>query len=75
MWPYILGRSGHPVAVPQAETCAYFYGPKVFPICGVFGLAMIFLRDSLCLSAVLPYSGYDMIFWIFPIVPCHAFCM
>ena len=39
------------------------------------GLAMIFLRDSLCLSAVLPYRGYDMIFWIFPIVPCHAFCM
>ena len=41
----------------------------------VLCLAMIFLRDSLCLSAVLPYRGYDMIFWIFPIVPCHAFCM
>ena len=22
-----------------------------------------------------PYRGSDMIFWIFPIVPCHAFCM
>ena len=39
------------------------------------GLTMIFLRDSLCLSAVLPYRGNDIIFWIFPIVPCHAFCM
>ena len=29
---------------------------------------MIFLRDSLCLSAI-------SLFWIFPIVPCHAFCM
>ena len=23
----------------------------------------------------LPYRGNDMIIWIFPIVPCHAFCM
>ena len=23
----------------------------------------------------LPYRCNDMIFWIFPIVPCHAFCM
>ena len=23
----------------------------------------------------LPYHGNDMIIWIFPIVPCHAFCM
>ena len=22
-----------------------------------------------------PYRGNDTIFWIFPIVPCHAFCM
>ena len=22
-----------------------------------------------------PYCGNDTIFWIFPIVPCHAFCM
>ena len=22
-----------------------------------------------------PYQGNDTIFWIFPIVPCHAFCM
>ena len=22
-----------------------------------------------------PYDGNDMIFWFFPIVPCHAFCM
>ena len=21
------------------------------------------------------YCGNDMIFWIFPVVPCHAFCM
>ena len=35
---------------------------------------MTFLRDSLRLSAVL-IEGNDMIFWIFPMVPCHAFCM
>ena len=39
------------------------------------GLAIIFLRDSLCLSAIFPYRGNDTISWIFPIVPCHAFCM
>ena len=32
-----------------------------------------FLRDSLCLSAVT-LSRHDVIFWIFPIVPYHAFC-
>ena len=34
---------------------------------------MISLRDSFCLQ--FPYRGNDMIFWIFPIVHCHAFCM
>ena len=38
------------------------------------GLAMIFLRDSLCLSAVsISRQRHDIL--DFPIVPCHAFCM
>ena len=73
-WYYVCGPLHHHVLLSSI-----FWGRRVFsdPICCSFlhGLAMIFLRDSLCLSAVFLYRGYDMIFWIFPIVPCHAFCM
>ena len=32
-------------------------------------------RRTVCVCPQLPYRGNDMMFWIFPIVPCHAFCM
>ena len=34
-----------------------------------------FSCGTVCVCPQLPYRGNDMIFWIFPIVPCHAFCM
>ena len=34
-----------------------------------------FSCGTVCVCLQLPYRGNDMIFWIFPIVPCHAFCM
>ena len=30
---------------------------------------------TVCVCPQFPYRGNDTIFWIFPIVPCHAFCM
>ena len=32
-------------------------------------------EKSVCVCPQFPYSCKDTIFWIFPIVPCHAFCM
>ena len=34
-----------------------------------------FSCGTVCVCPQLSYRGNDMIFWIFPIVPCHAFCM
>ena len=34
-----------------------------------------FSCGTVCVCLQLPYRGNDMIFWIFPIVPCHAFCL
>ena len=34
-----------------------------------------FSCGTVCVCPQLPYRGNDVIFWIFPIVPCHAFCM
>ena len=34
-----------------------------------------FSCGTVCVCSQLPYRGNDVIFWIFPIVPCHAFCM
>ena len=34
-----------------------------------------FSCGTVCVCAQFPYRGNDKIFWIFPIVPCHAFCM
>ena len=31
--------------------------------------------QNVCVCPQLPYRGNDMIFWIFPIVHCRAFCM
>ena len=33
------------------------------------------LNRTVCVCPHSPYRGNDMIFLIFPIVPCHAFCM
>ena len=32
-------------------------------------------RGTVFVCPQFPYRGNDMIFWIFPIVPSHAFCM
>ena len=34
-----------------------------------------FSCGTVCVCPQLPYRDNDMIIWIFPIVPCHAFCM
>ena len=34
-----------------------------------------FSCGTVCVCPQLPYRGNDMIIWIFPVVPCHAFCM
>ena len=56
----------------------YYWGRRSFQIRYaahfLHGLAMILLRDSF-VCPQFPYRGNDTIFWIFPIVPCHAFCM
>ena len=39
------------------------------------GLAMIFPAGQFVSVRSYLIAANDMIFWIFPIVPCHAFCM
>ena len=34
-----------------------------------------FSCGTVCVCLQFLYRGNDTIFWIFPIVPCHAFCM
>ena len=34
-----------------------------------------FFCETVFVCPQFPYRGNDMIFWIFPIVHCHAFCM
>ena len=34
-----------------------------------------FSCGTVCVCPQFSYRDNDMIFWIFPIVPCHAFCM
>ena len=34
-----------------------------------------FSCGTVCVCPQFPYRGNDTIFWIFLIVPCHAFCM
>ena len=34
-----------------------------------------FSRRTVCVCPQLPYRRSDVIFWIFPSVPCHVFCM
>ena len=42
----------------------------------IFNMAWLwFSCGTVSVCAQFPYRGSDMIFWIFPIVPCHAFCM
>ena len=59
--------------------CSVFLGPLVFldPICCSF-FNMVwpwFSCGTVCVCPQFPYRGNDTIFWIFPIVPCNAFCM
>ena len=40
-----------------------------------FAKSCILFCLSVCVCPQSPYRGNDTILWIFPIVPCHAFCM
>ena len=36
---------------------------------------LILLRGTVFVCLQSPYRGNNMIFWIFPVILCHAFCM
>ena len=38
-------------------------------------VSSVFSCGTVCVCSQIPYRGNDTIFWIFAIVPCHAFCM
>ena len=58
--------------------------PVFFEAVGLFRSDMLLIFNmvwpwfscgTVCVCPQFPYRGNDMIFWIFPFVPCHAFCM
>ena len=50
----------------KANNCNHGHGNMVWPW---------FSCGTVCVYPQFSYRDNDTIFWIFPVVPCHAFCM
>ena len=81
----VSGRNNKQAAFSFAVLCIImFYCLAFFGAVGLFRSDMLlifymvwpwFSCGTVCVCPQISYRGNDMIFWIFVIVPCHAFCM
>ena len=91
MLPVYVGSVKDLISQKYIKGSIFVWGPLHYYVLlfSIFGAVGLFRSDMLLIFTwfghdspagqfvcpQFPYRGNDTIFWIFPIVPCHAFCM